>query len=335
MHTSGISVTPDLTEAFAVAESDPAIGFFSVNISRDATFVALGTGLATGSFESDLIAVAATLQPKTPVYVMLRTVVGKWLLIFYCPDNSPVRSKMLFASSLSSLKEGLGGPKFTKWDFPIDSPAECNIAEYERSAAAGGESVMTYDEKHKHDAHKHTSTMSEVEVAAIVNVPINVDDAALTAIKGLAAGSHTTCIFLLNKAEVLELAEPPSDLSLDDVSAQKLPPNEPRFVLHTLKHENDGEDTIANIFVYYCPGKAHPKLRMFYSTVKANVRTVFEALGVVKAKNIECSEPQEVSIVLALKELYPETEEKAKFAKPKARASAKARAPRPVFNANA
>jgi twinfilin-like protein len=333
MHTSGIAVTTEMTAAFAAAEGDSSIGFVSVGITRESSFEIVGQGATTGSFDGDLKAVAATLQPKVPVYVLVRFET-KWLLIFYCPDNSPVRSKMLFASSLSSLKEGLGGSKFTKWDFPIDSADECNIVEYERTTSDAGDSVMTYEEKHAFDASKHAPSFSENEVSAIVNVPINVDDEALNSMKGFAGGSHTTCVFLLNKAEQLELAEAGND-SLD-VVASKLPDNEPRFILHAFTHDRQGADVTSNVFIYYCPGKAHPKLRMFYSTVKANVIQVFEALGVAKAKNMECSETKEISDEIALKELYPDKVEKKTFAKPKAvRGNASKRAPKASFNPNA
>ena len=36
----------------------------------------------------------------------------KWNLVFYMPDNCPVRDRMVYASSIAALKLGLGAPKF-------------------------------------------------------------------------------------------------------------------------------------------------------------------------------------------------------------------------------
>jgi len=56
----------------------------------------------------------------------------------------------------------------------------------------------------------------------------------------------------------------------------------PRFVVHSFAHEQNGESKTTNMLIYYCPGKAKPKNKMFYSTAKSSVIAIFSKYGEIK-----------------------------------------------------
>jgi len=71
---------------------------------------------------------------------------GKWLLMFYVPEDSIVKSKMLYASSASGLKEGLGTSHFIQ-DYYMTVPTECTLEAYQHSIKQfSKEEILTMDE---------------------------------------------------------------------------------------------------------------------------------------------------------------------------------------------
>jgi len=243
--------------------------------------------------------------------------VDKWLLVFYVPDNSKVRQKMLYASSSSALKQGLGAPKFLV-DFALSDSKECTLENYKHSIAEVHEdSVLTWQEKEaKEAAFESHISMSEVKVSAVVGVNIPVSEEAVEAIKGLKAGKHDTVIFILNAESEILGCSPPSNLTIEEITSKHFPEREPRYVLHRFKHDSEGSAAEKDVFIYYCPDKAKPRLRMFYSTAKANVLKLLATLELAPPKNVECSLPAEISHDVILAELYPKVVTKQNFAKP-------------------
>jgi len=315
---SGVQVSEELRKQFINAGNNTDLLYVKIAI-KDETFIFVSEGKRTGNLKSDFAALQKELVLKEPCYVVMR-VEGepdKWLLVFFVPDNSQVRLKMLYASSNSSLKQGLGGAKFVA-DFALSDPKDCTIENYTHSTAEVHEDqVMTWQEKEaKEAAFEQHIAMSEVKVSAVVGVPIPVADEALEAIKGLKAGKHDTVIFVLNpETEVLGCSQP-ANLTIDQITANHFPEREPRYALHRFKHDVDGVSTVKDVFIYYCPDKAKPRLRMFYSTAKANVLKILAQLELEAPKNVECSLPNEISHESILIELYPKAEVKSTFKKP-------------------
>ncbi|KAF3483342.1 twinfilin A [Arthroderma uncinatum] len=130
---SGITVTAELQNAFASFLSDPSIFCLPIAITNE-QLVALETipfSSATGSsndgnsqFYASLPSLSGLLQPKTPIYLLLRrssenAAVGL-IALTYVPSNSPVRSKTLFASTRTTLVRELGSEKFSDNIFATD-----------------------------------------------------------------------------------------------------------------------------------------------------------------------------------------------------------------------
>lgn len=108
---------------------------------------------------------------KSPAYILVQIEPKKWLMIFFCPDDSKasfkgffvwaalnllvhtqVRQRMVYASSSSALREGLGGSNFVP-DYNISMQSECTLAEWKKSTAViDKEDLMTREELQKEEA---------------------------------------------------------------------------------------------------------------------------------------------------------------------------------------
>lgn len=86
---------------------------------------------------------------------------------------------MLYASSASSLKEGLGGNEFAG-DYAISSAAECTFAGYQHSTKKlTGYEIMTMDEMDKLEAETaEAHSMNVNKGSAIADLPLTVAEDA-------------------------------------------------------------------------------------------------------------------------------------------------------------
>jgi twinfilin-like protein len=318
MHGSGIEVDEKLKGEWAALGDD--VAFVRVEIEDD-KFNKVEEGKQAGSWDDNWAAVQATLKPSAPCYILLREEKGpKWVFMPYVPDSSHVRKKMLYASSQGALKRGLGGNQIAK-DYYITTAKECTAEGFNKSdEAVDREQMMTYDEQDAWNAHTESHLAMDDKAQAIVGVPIDITEDALAAIKGVGSGHNTVVLGVKGDSEELSKFDS-GDFTLEDVG-KTLPENEPRYIFHAFTAENN---ETSNVFIYYCPGKAPPRARMFYSTCKANVLKVIENLGLGETKRLECDMISEVSTQEVQSQLYPVVVEKKKISKPKGRSKAKFR----------
>lgn len=66
----------------------------------------------SASLEADFAAARDTLTKNQSSYLVINSDANKWLLLNYVPMTAYVRDKMLYASSRTCLKEGLGKALF-------------------------------------------------------------------------------------------------------------------------------------------------------------------------------------------------------------------------------
>jgi len=328
---SGISPSASLQSEFHAAIKNSNLLFVKFEIQND-TFVKTGQGNSTGSLPSDFKAMQAVLNDKQPCYIVFRLDANKWCCVCYIPNDSPVRSKMIYASSKAALKAGLGNDKFGE-DYNISDKKECVLEDFNAAAkGVGKDIVMSADERMYHETrHEHAAGTSEGKVSAIVGIPIQVADSTLQALKGVASGSVSS----------LELVIDPSTETLGNapitntqLSALKLPEKEPRFFVVVHKYVHDGANKNKLLLIYYCPNKAIPKLKMLYSTSKSNVIKIFETLGIKDFHNLEVNEASELAEDVVIADIHPPTAADRGFAKPKAGGRGKAKLAT-KFNADA
>lgn len=316
MHQSGITADQALKDNFRDANGDDDILYIRIEI-EDEKFIKVGEGKVAGSAEENWKACQTECKPKSPCYILMKTSTkGRWLLIYWVPDNSVVKKKMLIASSFSELKTGLGTTSFIG-EYPISETDECTLAAYNRSLSGkDDDSLMTWQEREaKETAYESTMSMSETKINAVVGIAIPCTDKAQAAMDEFQAGTINTILFAIEATkEVLDVSES-GTFAFDELSG-KLPPKEPRYILHNFTHDKDGASKTKEVFVYYCPDKSKPRLRMFYSTAKAPVLTIIDDKKIPEPKRLEISLATELTAQALLDEIYPKTTVKKVFKKP-------------------
>jgi len=100
------------------------------------------------------------------------------------------------------------------------------------------------------------------------------------------------------------------------------------------KYVHDGANKSKILLIYYCPNKAIPKLKMLYSTSKANVVKIFDTIGIKEFHNLEVNEQSELAEDVVIADIHPPTANDRGFAKPKAGGRGKAKLAT-KFNADA
>lgn len=335
MHTSGIAVTQELAKAFHDVADDENTLFvkFSIDL-KDDKFVMLDVGKKTGDRTKDFEEAGKLLEPKTPSFIIIRGEdAARWVCIFYVPDNSPVKNKMVFASSSSALKTGLG-VKF-ETEFPISAAEDCTYPEYQKVFATTNEdNILTWQERDaKATRYESHTGFDEVKVSAIMGIPIPAAETVEPDLKSLQAGS-VNCVELILNPETEVLGSKSYNSTVSDLSAN-LPAKEPRYFLLQYKMDFEGKSEDHKVFIYYCPMSCIPKQKMFYSSSKATILKLLTQLGIEKVVNLEADTPTEITDQVIQNEIHPPKAEDTSFAKPKAGGrKTTGRRTVPKFNAN-
>jgi hypothetical protein len=303
------------------AQTSDSIGFIKIEIAND-TFKKGGEGKLTEDRTEHFKGIQKALEPRKPCYVVARAEEkDKWMMVFHMPDNCTVRDRMVYASSTSALKLGLGAPKFTH-DFILRDVKDCTPNGYEEARKKGDEQdVLTHEERMKIEAEQDSLRTASASVSSKMSgmggVPIKASEDSQAAIKAVAQGNSVTVVLHLDPATEQLQKTAIGNMEIEGIVKQ-LPDKEPRFVLHNFKHDNDSKKASAFVFVYYCPDIATPKLKMFYSSSKSVVVNLCEQLGASVTKQIETSQAGELTKQLVMDELYPKKADNKAFSKPKA-----------------
>jgi len=315
---SGVEVKEELRKQFADACTNDSIGFLKITIEAD-TFKQTGKGAHTGTKLGNLAEIAKVLEARKPAYVATKTEEKeKWMLVFYMPDDSPVRDRMVYASSMQSLKLGLGAAKFGT-DFTIRDRKECSATAYEESKAkVNEEDLLTMEERMGMRSESHISMSTDtVKMSGMSDLPMKVSDEAKASIAALVAGSISTVVLSLDSATEVMGRVAQGNLTLADV-VRNLPAREPRYAVFRFTHDHPETKEAAApiVFLYYCPDLAGPRLKMFYSSCKGMAVKLCEKCGLVINKQVETSVATELSATYMMDELYPKKDTKTTFAKP-------------------
>jgi len=316
--SSGVEVRDDLKKLWAEAATNESIGFMKIQIEAE-SFKQTASGRNTGTKVGNLAVIAAVLEPRKPCYVATKTEEkDRWMLVFYIPDDSPVRDRMVYASSLSALKLGLGAAKFGP-DFTIRDAKECTPTAYEESKRKmADEDLLTMEERMGMRSESYVSmSTDQIKMSGMSDLPLKTSDEAQAAIAAVAAGTQTGVILSLDPTtEVMGVASS-GDLDIPAI-VRAFPPNQPRYAIFrfTHAHPETKEESSPFVFVYYCPDVAGPRLKMFYSSCKSMAVKTAEKFGLTTNKQLEVSVATELSTAFVLDELYPKKTVTKAFAKP-------------------
>lgn len=328
-HTTKIPVSDALESKFADARTKGGVRFLQVLIDGEQLIPGISQTLGS-SLEDDWKNLEAQLQPKKPSYFLMRLdsqndVGYEWLLISYVPDGSPVKERMLYASTRDPLRKQLGSSYFRATmhgsganEFTWEAYQDF-LKRFEYQAPLTAAEIQI-----SHEIHAVVDHGTTTQYVHSVNFPTS--DAAKNALRDFSSGSKNFVQLKVDAdKETIELSDS-RNTDINSISGL-LAPNEPRFTFFRYDHTHESEDFSSTLFVYSCPTKSPVKLRMLYSSVKAVVNGQAEAAGITieRSGKLEINEPDEFIVEDVNNALHPKVEVKEKFARPMRPGRGKAR----------
>lgn len=254
----------------------------------------------------------------------------QWLFVSWTPEASPVREKMIYASTKSTVKQEFGsGSIFAdyfvsniddlslgavqKWierkqhirDGHIDLN-ELSLSEQELQQVKLDEAALCADLRAAAASMKDKNK-------SLPSIEMPIADEAISALYDFKQGkSSYVQLSIEPKTEtiLLEKNEPSSGFDLAKKSISSLTPKDrARYHLVSYTHQHNKKQTKATLFIYSIPSSGCPvKERMLYSSVKNHLLQVIQEeskIGIAVDRRIETDDPSELTEKFLYDELYP------------------------------
>jgi len=324
-HSSGITVSSALLDAFSSAtRSNSGSRLIQVKIVGESSLDVVKTVEPVKDWEKDFDLVPEILNEKEACYVLLRTDETNqqgsslWYLLCYVPDKCKVRDKMVYAASRANLKTGLGANQIIDEIFGttgVDFSSAGFVAWKKHQEA---EVPLTDLEQQKNEEIEQGLFKggSGTSTAYVHGVAFPADQAVLDAFDEFVNQKFNYLQIGIDATNERIILLETANLAIFDVPSH-CPTNEPRFHFFRWSHAHEGEQFESVVYCYSCPSSP-VKLRMLYSTSKANVASLAESKGVTVDCKLEITNGPEFSEEDIHTALHPlKAEAKKSFAKPK------------------
>lgn len=255
----------------------------------------------------------------------------QWLFVSWTPESSPVREKMIYASTKSTVKQEFGGGSIfadyfvsSREDLSVESVRkwierkqhirdghidmnELSLSEQELQQVKADEAKLCAD------LLASAVSMKDCKNKSLPNIEMPIDDQAIKALFDFKQGKAAYVQMSVDpKSEtiLLEKSVPVNGFDLSKKSISSLTPKDhARYHLVSFSHQHDKKPVKSNIFIYSIPSSGCPvKERMLYSSVKNSLLQVIQdesKIGITVARRIETDDPSELTEKYFYEELYP------------------------------
>lgn len=255
---------------------------------------------------------------------------SQWLFVSWTPESSPVREKMIYASTKSTVKQEFGGGSIFA-DYFVAGPEDLSV-----------DAVRKWIERKQHIRDGHIDmnelSLSEQELQqvkadeaalcadllasaatlkqknnSLPNIEMPIADEAIKALYDFKQGKSAYVQLSIDpKSEtiLMEKNEPSSGFDLAKKSISSLTPKDhARYHLVSYNHLHNKKQTKATLFIYSIPSSGCPvKERMLYSSVKNSLLKVIQdesKIGIEVTRRIETDDPSELTEKFLYDEIYP------------------------------
>jgi twinfilin-like protein len=301
-HSSGIAVSEGLLNIFSNCSRAASSRFIQVQIVNETKLETVKEVPASAGWEKDFDLVPPVLKDNDACYVLYRTDEKQstsdsylFYLLCYVPDKTKVRDKMVYAASRANLKSGLGANNFID-DIFGSTKDEFNSRGFSAWKAHQEAAVPLTELEQQHNEDVEAGVFkggSGTSSAYVHGVAFPVNDDVIASLKSFSSGSINYVQIAIDPNNEKIILGQTGNYSLTEVTSH-FPPNEPRFHFYRWTHDNDGSEVNSIIYCYSCPSSP-VKLRMLYSTSKANVASVAESNGINSDCKIEITNPPELN----------------------------------------
>ncbi|KAJ8249999.1 hypothetical protein COCON_G00232150 [Conger conger] len=326
-HQTGIQASGKLKDVFAIARNGD-YRLVKVVIVDEQLEVGEVQKIGDQHWDQDYDScVLPVLDKDQPSYILFRldstnNLGYEWLFLAWSPDQSPVRQKMLYAGTRSTLKKEFGGGHIKDEIFgtTTDDVSLSGYRKYLTSQAA-----------------PLPLSAAEAELRQIkldeVQTDIGVDTKQQT-LQGVALPLHPDAVRALERFGCKELNYVQLEIDFENeiikVSStvateladlpKRIPKESARYHFFLYKHNHEGDCLESNVFIYSMPGYCcSVRERMLYSSCKSSLIDMAEGkLKVEIEKKIEIDDSDELTADFLYDEVHPKQHaHKQKFAKPK------------------
>jgi len=322
-HSSGIPVSSQLKDCFGTLISGKN-RLVKVQIENE-QLVPVSTKPVSGNFDGDLKYIPGLLDDGVPCYVIYKTDSDQvqFILFFYVPSKSKVKDKMLYASTRSNLKQGLGNNYFADEVFG-DSANDFSSEGYKHHVESKKtEAPLTEQERIKRNEMETGEIYTGGASTYVHGVAFPVDPTATNAMKKFINGELDYVQIAIDcDNEKIIAGKTDKGTSIDSLR-NLIPLDEPRFHFFNYRHNYDGSKTSSFVYLFSCPDgsqgtKSAPvRMRMLYSSSKANVAEIVKASGGTIAARLEINSGEEIDEEELVNILHPQKVEQSKnFARP-------------------
>jgi len=324
-HSSGIPVSAKLRDAFGTAVSGN-VRMVKVQIENE-ELVPITTRPVSGDFNADLSNIPSLLDADTglPCYILVKLDgdSAQFVMFCYVPSKSKVKDKMLYASTRSNLKQQLGANYFVDEVFG-DQASDFSAEGYKHHVESKKvEAPLTEREQIKQMEIESGEIYSGGASTYVHGVAFPVDPSASNAVKQLISGQVEYIQIAIDcDKERIICNKTENSMTFEKLRSQ-IPLDEPRFHFFAYKHQHQGASVTSFVYVYSCPdgsngSKSAPvRMRMLYSSSKANVAEIVKAAGGQIDARLEVNTGSELNEEELLNTLHPQKVEQAKnFARP-------------------
>ncbi|KAE8349982.1 hypothetical protein BDV28DRAFT_50253 [Aspergillus coremiiformis] len=305
---SGISVSSELHDAFSNFASDSSIFCLPVNITAESlTPLSPIRFSSPDAFYPSLSQLSSVLQPKTPIYLLLRrpeSGSSSLIALTYIPSNAPVRAKTLFASTRATLVRELGSEKFASTIFATEEDEIVGEDAWrERDAEKNGSSKARFQrEELMGEKERALEAVRRAEEEARSGTPgrdigiggsfarknggigapssmaMPVDEEAKNALGSMQPGDLVQlAIDIPRETFVLVGVE---NGTVPNVVQSHISSSSPRYTFYHYP------DTDVVIFVYTCPSASSIRERMLYASSRMYALQLAEEQGLKISKKV-------------------------------------------------
>eukprot|EP00667_Euglena_gracilis_P015050 EG_transcript_15624 len=214
-----------------------------------------------------------------------------WFLLSYVPTGCKPKARMLYATSLETVRKQIGAEAVPH---TVHCTDEGSLLWGSLEAEVAGKlNPASYDARTEAEKRRDELDRAEPAMCAtksyVHGVKVTFSDPAREAVKSLAEGSINVLILAVAH-ETIEVDRQLADPVTPEALAALLPRDEPRFVLLRYPHRYEDAEQCSTVFLYVCPEGCKVKLRMTFSTTKASVITETAALGLRLDAKLEYGE---------------------------------------------
>lgn len=322
-HQTGIGPDEELEKFIAKCKTSSKIRLFKVSIV-DESLILDEYKETHGKWESDYERyVTSFVLDRQPCYILFRMDTKdaegnyQWNLIVWSPEDSPVREKMIYASTKATLKKEFGSSYITA-DYFASTIEELSLVSYKNFLEAKQRELMgerdvnlfTVQEQDLMQIRREEAVSSQnaKPTKTLPGVEFPLTDEAMSALYDLKEGLISYLQLSIDgNFEIIQLEKTEShkEFDLKDLP-DKVPSKSPRYHLFLFPHTYAGLYYKSTVFIYSVASNCPVKERMLYSSCKnALINLLHNKIGITVDKKIESDDPSELTEEYLIDQLHP------------------------------